>query len=67
LRAALTRAGDADATVRVLPELDHLLRHAPGGNPVEVGQIEETMSPEVLDLVTTWITDRFAAPAPVGR
>ena len=63
LEAALERAGNADATVRTLPELNHLLQHAPTGNPTEYGQIEETMSPQALELVADWIVERFARPA----
>ncbi|HEX6203398.1 MAG TPA: hypothetical protein VF100_10365, partial [Thermoanaerobaculia bacterium] len=62
LEAALARAGNADASVRTLPELNHLLQHAPTGNPAEYAQIEETMSEEVLDLVAEWIMERFAKP-----
>jgi hypothetical protein len=59
LEAALARAGNPDATVRVLPELNHLLQHSSTGNPAEYGTIEETMSPEALDLIVGWILERF--------
>lgn len=40
-----------------LPGLNHLLQHARTGLPVEYGQIHETISPEVLDLIATWIQE----------
>ena len=44
-----------DATVREMPGLNHLFQHARTGAVSEYGEIEETMSPEVLELVTGWI------------
>jgi uncharacterized protein len=45
-------AGEPDATVRVLPGLDHGLR------PVEDGG-DAAIAPEVLDLVAGWMEERF--------
>lgn len=65
---ALKEAGDKDVTVRQMPGLNHLFQHAATGSPAEYGSIEETMDPEVLDLITEWILTRFggAKPAPAG-
>lgn len=60
--AALAQAGDEDVTVRRLPGLNHLFQTATTGSPSEYFQIEETLAPEVLDLVTAWILDRFGDP-----
>lgn len=53
LRQAL--AGDSKADVRELPGLNHLFQTASTGAPSEYGQIEETMSPTALELISTWI------------
>jgi uncharacterized protein len=46
---------DHDATVREMPGLNHLFQTAKTGSPTEYGEIEETMSPAVLTLVSDWI------------
>lgn len=53
LRKAL--ATDADVTVRELPGLNHLLQPATTGAPEEYGEIEQTISPAVLAIVTDWL------------
>jgi pimeloyl-ACP methyl ester carboxylesterase len=58
IRAALDAAGNTDATVRALPELNHLLQTAKTGQVAEYAQIEETMSPVVLTLVSDWVGTR---------
>jgi uncharacterized protein len=61
LRRAL--ADNPDATIRTLDGLNHLLQPAITGNPTEYASIETTLSPQVLDLVSSWLTERFP-PAP---
>jgi pimeloyl-ACP methyl ester carboxylesterase len=63
IEKALHEAGNPDVTVRRMPGLNHLFQTAKTGSPDEYAQIEETMSPAVLDLVTRWILDRFGKPA----
>lgn len=58
IRAALEAAGNADATVRALPGLNHLFQTAKTGSVDEYAQIEETVAPEVLTLVGDWIVAR---------
>lgn len=58
VEAALRRGGNPDATVRELPSLNHLFQRATTGAPAEYGQIEETMSPEVMEMVARWILER---------
>jgi pimeloyl-ACP methyl ester carboxylesterase len=53
MRKAL--AHDRDVTVREMPGLNHLFQTAKTGSPAEYGEIEETMSPAVLTLVSDWI------------
>jgi uncharacterized protein len=56
-------ADDPDVTLRRFPGLNHLLQHAEAGTVEEYGQIEETMSPEVLQLIGDWIVARFGDAA----
>ena len=58
LRAALS--GDAKATVLELPGLNHLLQTAPTGAPGEYADIEETVAPAALTLVTDWVVKQTA-------
>lgn len=60
IEAALTRAGNTDFTLHALPGLNHLFQNAETGSPAEYATIEETMSPQVLELVSDWILERFA-------
>ena len=41
--------------IRAYPGLSHLFHHNPTGNPVLASQIEETISPEVLQDISNWI------------
>lgn len=59
VRAAFARGGNPDATVTVLPGLNHLFQEAETGSPAEYQSISQTMSPIVLDAVSGWISDRF--------
>jgi hypothetical protein len=38
-----------------LPGLNHLFQTATTGSPAEYAEIEETISPVVLDKIATWI------------
>lgn len=58
IEAALRKAGNRQVTVHRLPELNHLFQHAQLGAETEYGQIEETMAPQVLQLVADWILAR---------
>lgn len=55
IQKTLEEAGNKDVTTKTLPELNHLFQHAESGTPVEYGAIEETMSPEVLQMIADWI------------
>ena len=41
--------------VKEYPSLNHLFQHCKTGLPTEYGQIEETISPEVLEDIAKWI------------
>jgi len=55
IQKALEDAGNKDVTTKPLPELNHLFQHAESGTPIEYGAIEETISPEVLQMIADWI------------
>ena len=55
IAAALRGSGNDDVVVHRLPGLNHLFQHAKTGLINEYGTIEETMSPEVLDLIRDFI------------
>ncbi|MDP6478800.1 MAG: alpha/beta fold hydrolase [Phycisphaerales bacterium] len=59
IAAALTKGGNTDWTVRAFPGLNHLFQHSETGLVSEYGQIEETISEEVLDFIADWIAVRF--------
>jgi len=46
-------------TVKKYPGLNHLFQHCTTGLPGEYGNIEETISPEVLNDIATWIKQTF--------
>jgi hypothetical protein len=60
VQKALQDAGNTQAEVREMPELNHLFQHAYAGSPAEYAAIEETISPEVLQLIDEWIQHRSA-------
>ncbi len=55
IRDALREGGNDNATVRSLPGLNHLFQQAQTGLIDEYVRIEETISPEVLDLIRDWM------------
>ena len=59
MEAAFVGSSNNDITVRRFPEMNHLFQTAGTGSPAEYAQIEETMAPEVLDLIGSWIVERF--------
>jgi len=57
--AALKAAGNTDYRVVELPNLNHLFQTATTGAPAEYATIEKTVAPAVLDLIASWINQRF--------
>jgi uncharacterized protein len=55
MKAAFGKAKNRDVTLRTFPSLNHLFQHAKTGAPGEYGEIEETMAPEVLEAISTWV------------
>jgi pimeloyl-ACP methyl ester carboxylesterase len=57
---ALAAGGNTVYETHVLEGLNHLFQPATTGSPTEYALIETTIDPAVLDLITAWLTDRFA-------
>jgi uncharacterized protein len=58
IEKALREAANPDLTLRRLPGLNHLFQAAKTGALTEYAQIEETVAPGVLAVVTEWILER---------
>ena len=56
---ALDRAGNQDVTLVVAPGVNHLLQPAETGSPGEYGDIEVTIDPQVLEVIVSWLDERF--------
>jgi pimeloyl-ACP methyl ester carboxylesterase len=55
IKNALQYGGDKDVTVIKLPGLNHLFQTCKTGMPGEYATIEETIAPQVLDIIANWI------------
>ncbi|MGM0620940.1 MAG: alpha/beta hydrolase family protein [Bacteroidota bacterium] len=55
IEKALTEGGNPNFKTMELDNLNHLFQHCETGAISEYGQIEETISPEVLEIMTEWI------------
>lgn len=55
IEKALIFAGNSNYSVEEIPDLNHLFQRAKTGNVDEYSKIEETMSPDVLEKIATWI------------
>jgi pimeloyl-ACP methyl ester carboxylesterase len=60
-KQALEQAGNKDFEVKELPDLNHLFQHAYSGSPAEYAAIEETFSPDALQVLSDWLS-QHAAP-----
>jgi len=55
IQGALKSGGNADVTIKSLPNLNHLFQTSKTGLPGEYSQIEETISPDALSTISDWI------------
>lgn len=55
IAAALKAGGNKDYTVQSFPKLNHLFQTSQTGLPNEYGKIEETISPQILEIISNWI------------
>lgn len=51
----ITDYGKTNLTLRELPDLNHLFQHCETGSPNEYFEIEETISPEVLEMIVGFV------------
>jgi pimeloyl-ACP methyl ester carboxylesterase len=59
LQKALSDADNTQADIRQLADLNHLFQHAYSGSPAEYGAIEETLSPQALQIISDWLQPRI--------
>jgi pimeloyl-ACP methyl ester carboxylesterase len=59
IEAALEAGGNRDHRVVTVPNVGHTLQTIPSTGSTDPVDIDETVSPAVLDLVTSWIRQRF--------
>ena len=55
IKTSLKKAKNRKVTIKSMPGLNHLFQHCTTGSPAEYASIEETISPEVLQIITDWI------------
>jgi hypothetical protein len=55
IKNALTEGGNKNFKTIELENLNHLFQHCKTGAIAEYGEIEETISPEVLEIIKDWI------------
>lgn len=57
IEATLKNGMNPPAKIIEIKGLNHLLQRAETGHPAEYSRIEETISPEVLELMSSWINE----------
>ncbi len=57
IKKALVEGGNRNAETMAFENLNHLFQHCTTGAVAEYAQIEETISPEVLELMKNWILE----------
>ena len=55
-----TLSHDKDVTIKEIPGLNHLFQHARTGLPREFAEIQETLSPEVLTIISQWVAQHMS-------
>ncbi len=55
ISAALKAGKNKKSTIKSFPQLNHLFQTSQTGLPNEYGEIEETISPAVLETIASWI------------
>jgi pimeloyl-ACP methyl ester carboxylesterase len=55
IEAALEAGGNHRHTIREMPGLNHLFQTAQTGSPAEYSQIQETLSPAALNIISDWV------------
>lgn len=55
----LLQAPGGDVTVRLIPDANHLMQAAETGLPTEYAKLENTLSPELLEIMHEWLSRRI--------
>jgi uncharacterized protein len=58
VQKAFAEGGNSQAEVKQLPDLNHLFQHAYTGSPTEYAAIDETFSPDALQMIGEWVAAR---------
>jgi len=66
IRKALESGGNKNFEIEELPGLNHLFQTAKTGGIAEYSEIEETMSPIVLEKVASWIVKHASSTSPTA-
>jgi uncharacterized protein len=61
VQKAFADGGNSQAEVKQLPDLNHLFQHAYTGSPTEYAAIDETFSPDALQMIGEWVAARTKA------
>lgn len=59
IEKALIFGGNSDYVIEELPGLNHLFQTATTGSPSEYAKIEETISPEALEIIAKWMRNNL--------
>ena len=59
IQKILLEAGNTNVTIKKFPHLNHLFQTAETGAVTEYGTIEETFSPEVLEVMLNWLKAQY--------
>jgi uncharacterized protein len=60
LRQAYEKSANKDFTVMEIEGVNHLFQKAQSGSPALYGAIEETIAPEVLNAIGSWLAKHTA-------
>jgi len=55
IKSNLDKGGNDEVTIREYPNLNHLFQDCTTGSPAEYGEIQQTISPQVLNEISRWI------------
>ncbi len=58
IQSALEAGGNTSFTVVELKGLNHIFQHAGTGSPREYGEIDETIAPVALNMISDWILEQ---------
>jgi hypothetical protein len=58
MERAFKKGGNRDATVKVLPEANHLFQKAKTGSPAEYATLEKEFVPGFLEMISAWILEK---------